>query len=398
MPNLTRRDATRYMSESTQGWPSLTLSANDSRARHLFSAMRTLTGVVGEFDFDQIDWVTKYAAAALSFSYPRSEWWESFQMHPLMQSRRRRVLQSALGGIKTVPDALLMWGSWFHPMAGANSRHIPFFNYIDQSRSLEPLEGEPAAAWRRRRRSHALQGITYRDSSGIFCMSQWARSQTLESHPGIPASKVHAVGWGPCGIDLSGEEIGPRDGDPLILHVSNDFKRKGVDYLATVAARIQETHPRARFIVVGQDAGHMQVNAPSNVAFLGPIHDRRELSSLFRRASLFLLPHRFDRSPHVLVEAMSAALPFVTSAQGGPMELVQGGTAGLCVPVGDIGGYTSAVRRLLDHRDEAAALGARGKRLMLDRYNWPSVARRILAIIASTLADHREAEPGKVRA
>ena len=386
------------MTQTTQGRLNLALTANDPRARHLFSAIASLTGVVGEFDFDQIDLVTKYAAAALSFSYPRSEWWESFQMHPLMQSRRRRVLRRALGDIQSAPDALLMWGSWFNPMARGNSRQIPFFNYIDQSRSLAPLEGEPSAAWRLRRRSHALQGITYRDSSGIFCMSQWARMQTLESHPTVSASKVHAIGWGPCGIDLSGEEIGRRDGDPLILHVSNDFKRKGVDYLALIAARIQDTHPRARFIIVGQDTGRMQVNAPSNVAFLGPIHDCRELSSLFRRASLFLLPHRFDRSPHVLVEAMSAALPFVTSAQGGPMELVQGGTEGICVPVGDVDGYTKAVRSLLDHPSEAAALGARGKQLMLDRYNWPSVARRILATVSSTLADACEAYLASARA
>ena len=309
-------------------------------------------------------------------------------MHGLMQRRRRTVLQRGLRALTRPADALLMWGSWFHPMLGAGSGAIPFFNYIDQSRSLAPLEGEARAALLRRRRSHELQAITYRDSGRIFCMSHWARMQTLESHR-VDSAKVEAVGWGPCGIDLSAEEIARRDAEaPIILHVSNDFKRKGVDFLVAVAERMQTTHPTARFVVVGRDVSQLRLDAPGNVELRGPIYDRAALSDLFRRAAVFFLPHRFDRSPHVLVEAMSAGLPFVASAQGGPMELVESGASGVCVPVGDVEGYTAALRAYLDNPARAAEVGRSGKQLMLARYNWPSVAQRILTLIASSVNGH----------
>lgn len=343
-----------------------------------------LAQAVIEVGFDEIDRMTKYAAAALSYDRSRFDWWTGYQMHPLVQRRRRVVLQRALRSHASKVDALLMWGSWFHPFGNSSTFQLPYFNYIDQSCSLNPEPDEPSAPERLRRRSHALQAETYRDSSGVLCWSEWARAQTLRSHA-ISEEKIHVVGWGPCGVDLSAENMPLTKREPLVLHVSNNFYRKGVDFLLETARIVGETEPNARFVVVGKDCAAMRLEDTWNVTFVGPLGDADALAEYFRRASVFFLPHRFDRSPHVLVEAMSAGLPVVTSFQGGSVELVRGNGAGECVPVGDVGAYARAIVSLLRDPDARHQIGERGRTAVRRTYNWRSVAARIVDVVTGTM-------------
>jgi glycosyltransferase involved in cell wall biosynthesis len=359
----------------------LVLSGNEPRQEYLFAELRRMVDVVGEVPFDHIDPVTKYLAAALSYASPREEWWGNYHMHPLVQRRRRKVLNRGMQRLRESPDALLMWGSWFNPHSGARGG-VRFFNYIDQSRSLQPLPEERPAKFSRRRRSYELQVDTYRDSSGILCMSEWCRNQTLEAHPAVDTRKVITVGWGPCGVDLSGEDLPEEKREPIVLHVSNDFYRKGVDFILETAPKVRRAVPNARFLVIGKDSSGMALTPVEGVEVTGPIRDKKALSDYFRRASVFFLPHRFDRSPHVLAEAMSAGLPIVTSAQGGPIEVTQGTGVGFLHPIGDTDGYAESLIHILRDPQLRAAMGSKARALMSSRYNWKSVAARILAAAA----------------
>jgi phosphatidylinositol alpha-1,6-mannosyltransferase len=186
-------------------------------------------------------------------------------------------------------------------------------------------------------------------------------------------------------VDLSSEDIPPVVREPLVVHVSNAFQRKGVDFLLETARIVARVEPAAKFVVIGQDSDGLGVSNTANVEFLGPIYDRARLADYFRRASVFFLPHRFDRSPHVLVEAMSAGVPFVASAQGGSVELAAGGGTGFCIPIGDVDGYARAVLALLQDARLREEMGSRGKALMLEKYNWPAIARRIITLMSRAL-------------
>jgi glycosyltransferase involved in cell wall biosynthesis len=286
-------------------------------------------------------------------------------------------------------DALLMWGSWFQPPA-LDSKKLPFFNYIDQSHSLQNLPGEKKGRFARRARAHALQSATYAASAGIFCMSEWARDQTLESHR-VDSDKVVAVGWGPCGVDLSAEDLSGAEREPMVLHVSNDFHRKGLDYLFATAEQVHAAVPSARFVVIGKDVGGSHPSSPDYVTLLGRVSNKQILADYFRRASAFFLPHRFDRSPHVLVEAMSAALPLIASAQGGAIELIEGTGVGYLVKVGHITGYADAITSVLRDQNLRRTMGTKAQELMRRKYNWPAIASKIQSLV--TPASHPDA-PG----
>jgi len=139
----------------------LCLAGNEPRQRYLFQSLAEITHVEAIVPFDQIDPLTKYAAAALSFAWPRVEWWENFHMHPLMQRRRRTVLGRGVAPLSSKIDALLMWGSLFQPFARSASYAVPCYTYIDQSFVLTNLPGERRGRFSRRKKSHALQARTY---------------------------------------------------------------------------------------------------------------------------------------------------------------------------------------------------------------------------------------------
>ncbi|MFZ6035461.1 MAG: glycosyltransferase [Patescibacteria group bacterium] len=70
-----------------------------------------------------------------------------------------------------------------------------------------------------------------------------------------------------------------------------------------------------------------------------------------RKADIFVLSSFFEGSPTVLVEAMMAGIPVVSSnCDFGPREILDNGKNGLLVPVGDYKAMASAVLRLLQDK------------------------------------------------
>ena len=75
---------------------------------------------------------------------------------------------------------------------------------------------------------------------------------------------------------------------------------------------------------------------------------RSDPNTFFRRASIFVLPSRFEGMPNALLEAMASGLPSVVSdASPGPLEMVHDGVEGLVVPSEDVNALALALERLM---------------------------------------------------
>ena len=62
----------------------LVLVGNEPRQKYLFDVLASVADVRAVIDFDDIDLITKVCAASLSFSWPKTEWWGNYQLHPLI--------------------------------------------------------------------------------------------------------------------------------------------------------------------------------------------------------------------------------------------------------------------------------------------------------------------------
>jgi glycosyltransferase involved in cell wall biosynthesis len=88
----------------------------------------------------------------------------------------------------------------------------------------------------------------------------------------------------------------------------------------------------------------------------------------------------------VPLEAMSCQIPVVATAVGGHLDTIADRTTGRLVGLGDPGELAAAVRELLADPETRAAYGAEGRRRVLTRYSWTSVAEATEATYQDVLA------------
>jgi glycosyltransferase involved in cell wall biosynthesis len=107
------------------------------------------------------------------------------------------------------------------------------------------------------------------------------------------------------------------------------------------------------------------------------------------------LPNHDDPSrSNKLFEYMAAGIPVVASDLPQWREIVRGVGCGLMVDVRDPAAIAAAIQYLLEHPEEAEAMGERGKAAVWREFNWDGEELRLLSLYARLTAEPpRLAEP-----
>jgi glycosyltransferase involved in cell wall biosynthesis len=95
-------------------------------------------------------------------------------------------------------------------------------------------------------------------------------------------------------------------------------------------------------------------------------------------------PANQARSSVKVREMMAAGLPVVATAVGELPEVLGDGAA--CVPPGDWPAFAREVVRLLQDRQAASTMGARGRSRVMEHYTWDRLAQLALCAYEGRLA------------
>jgi phosphatidylinositol alpha-mannosyltransferase len=175
------------------------------------------------------------------------------------------------------------------------------------------------------------------------------------------------------------------DGKLNLLFVGRMEKRKGLAYLMQALPRVSAAVPGVRLIVVGAFTKQEQVpweefarrNALSDVDFVGFV-SAEEMPRYYRSTHVFCAPSTgYEALGIVLLEAMAASLPIVTTDIKGYRTVVSDGVEGLRVPPADSEALAAALISLLSDENRRREMGERG-RVTVQRYDWPRIARQTL--------------------
>ncbi|MBS0457775.1 MAG: glycosyltransferase family 4 protein [Proteobacteria bacterium] len=89
-------------------------------------------------------------------------------------------------------------------------------------------------------------------------------------------------------------------------------------------------------------------------------------------------PNHIDAQPNKMFEYMSAELPVIASDFSLWRRLVDEAGAGICVNPQSPAAIAGAIQMLLDDPAEIERMGKAGRRAVLEHYNWPNEAAKLL--------------------
>lgn len=197
-----------------------------------------------------------------------------------------------------------------------------------------------------------------------------------------------------------------------ILFVGRFDRIKGADILLEAFAALAADYPRLRLSFAGPADGALKFGdrklareallgelmppeAAARVEFHGLV-GAEALSQLRAGAFLTVVASRIEMFPNVLLEAMAHAAPTVATRVGGIPEIARDGEDAL-LAAPDAGALAAAMRRLLDHPDEAARLGEQGHKRVMAEYSPDRVAARTIAAYEAFLGARPAAAPTGAR-
>ena len=184
---------------------------------------------------------------------------------------------------------------------------------------------------------------------------------------------------------------------PVVGSVTRLSEQKAPLDLADAFARIRESHPAARLVIVGD--GPLRGRVEERLRELGSAGHalltglRRDVPELMGIFDVFVLTSLWEGLPRVLPQAMASGLPIVCTGADGSGEAVRDGENGFLVPRGDPAALAAAVARLLGDAPLRRQMGMAGQR-RAPEFGAARMVEQLDALYRRLLASKRPAERG----
>lgn len=265
----------------------------------------------------------------------------------------------------------------------------------DQGPLIRSLVRNPLHAFLLAR--EAIRWRTERYAS-VVCLSDTERD-LLNSEYAVDRSRIAVV---PNGVDLARfqrhdlmrEEVGAdlrgSSGATTCLFVGHEFDRKGLEIVLRALILVA---PSIRLVVVGGDNSMVRshravceaLGLHERVSFVGKVADP---SLYFAAADVFVLPSRYEAAALVLMEALAAGLPIITTAMGSGPSLLADGAPGTIVERSpeSVAAAISLWERELS--SNGADIRERCQRAAA-RYSWDAIGERYEDLLSAVIRSEK---------
>ena len=214
----------------------------------------------------------------------------------------------------------------------------------------------------------------------VACISHFCRSQAMSFSPMEDWRKLHIVH---CGVEPERYAGDPAGGKKL-LFVGRLAAVKGMPVLLDAMKRL----PKDVTLTVigdGPDRAALEEQAApfrERVKFMG-YQSQTEVAEALKAHDIFVLPSFAEGVPVVLMEAMAAARPVITTRIAGVPELVKDGVSGVLVPPGDMDALASAVSSVSQDIEMQKKMGVAGRAKVTAEYRAFDEAKWLSDLIES---------------
>ena len=229
--------------------------------------------------------------------------------------------------------------------------------------------------------------LLFRAPTALVANSQAARRAAMEL--GIDSAKLHIV---PNVIDTSvfdrvyrSRSATGNGARVVAMLIARLAPEKRIDRFLEGLALARRSAPELQGVVVGVGPERSSLEAqadrlgllPAGAEFRGECDD---IPGLMAEADMLALTSDHEGLPNVILEAMAARLPVVTTPAGDAAALVEEGVNGFVVPFDGVEALANRLVRLARAPALRQALGQAGYVRVTERYGCAGLATRLLAV------------------
>ncbi|SNS38661.1 glycosyltransferase family 4 protein [Antarctobacter heliothermus] len=227
-------------------------------------------------------------------------------------------------------------------------------------------------------------------ASFVVCISDFCRSQLMCFADQAHWDRFHIVH---CGVEP--DRYPPTDRAEKwvtdLVFVGRLAGVKGVPLLLNAMRRLQQPPPtddphrafddppalHLTIVGDGPDRAALEQQAEGlPVTFTG-YRSQSEVADILSEADIFILPSFAEGLPVVLMEAMAAGLPVITTRIAGVPELVKHAYNGLLVPPGNETALYAAINTLIDSPELRAQMGEAGQETVKADFDIATEAKKL---------------------
>jgi UDP-glucose:(heptosyl)LPS alpha-1,3-glucosyltransferase len=207
--------------------------------------------------------------------------------------------------------------------------------WLERRKQFAPWWKKPLigfSAFHRNLQALEAQSFNPANTRHIIVNSEMVKMEILK-HFSFPQERIHLVR---NGVDIgrfqsadrgaARAHFGFKPDEYVLLFAGSGWERKGLNFLLRAVERFQAASPQAanlRLLVVGK--GKVPLTPPADVLFTGPM---ARVEQAYAAADLFVLLPIYEPSANVVIEALAAGLPIITTACNGASELIDEGVNG----------------------------------------------------------------------
>jgi glycosyltransferase involved in cell wall biosynthesis len=197
----------------------------------------------------------------------------------------------------------------------------------------------------------------------IYTFSNWAREIYVEH--GVRRNKVDVVYPGFQVPTIPGRKSERETIN--FLFIGRDFARKGGPLVVESFKRLRETRRNVMLTIVTSDTDRVK---PADGVTVLPFMNRERLyREVYPEADVFVMPTKAEGWGFTNAEAMSFALPVISTSISAIPEIVEHGVTGLLIEPDDLDGLVGAMSRLAGSGELREEMGCRGRERFIANFS-----------------------------
>jgi len=184
----------------------------------------------------------------------------------------------------------------------------------------------------------------------------------------------------------------------IIITTSRLVYKNGIDTLIKAMAILCVQHRmsniKLQILGGGQEEKKLkelakELKVEDIVQFIGYVEPEKVYDYL-AGADIFVRPSRTEGLGSSFLEAMGAGLPVIGAPVGGIPDFLNDGETGLFCKVDDPKDLAEKIKKLMTDEKLAKHITENGRRLILEKYDWDDIARKMKEIFAKLLKKREE--------